>query len=408
MTRGSILLANPGEIKKELIEKSVMKAANPGNNNDLFSQSKRSPFSKFLEKSDIIEIAIRSPQVSNKEELKLITLLYKNLKVPTNETVSLYKLLIYYEQVQTFEMLLSYRSLNSSDLYESDKRKSTLFESATQDLTLGRKDDDNIYDLDEVVSDAFSYSISLNKLHVAFYLINKYKDDVYGNQVSWIKSIFDSFRNDNTQINHLLYLEERLFILEKFIKFIDYKMGLEFLTIIHDQILEDPKKNFLVFCSNPLKITLMLLNLSIHIGIKHQNLRFKAQKLRSSLCDIANSIINSSSNMNEIEDLLKDKNYSGVEVIDMIEYLDIIEILQNPMIDSIISNMYFGPYEREFFIKKSTCYKIIDEQIHGFPGTEPTIVHTFRLFEQGNSFKQFFKYFKSQTKMYRFCRNKSK
>lgn len=112
--------------------------------------------------------------------------------------------------------------------------------------------------------------------------------------------------------------------------------------------------------------------------------------------------------MNEIEDMLRDKNYSGMEVIDMIEFLDIIEILQNPMIDSIISNMYFGPYERELFIKKSTWYKIIDEQINALPGTEPIIVKAFKLFEIGNSFKQFIKYLKNQTKLYRICKSKSK
>ena len=220
-----------------------MKAALPGSskNNRVFTQTKRNPFSKFLEKSDIIEVAIRTPRISNNEELQLIKLLYTNLKVPTNETVSLYKLLIFFEQIQTFEMLLAYR-LTSADIKKSPiKRKIVSNESAIQNLILGRKDDDSIYDLDEIVSDAFSYSISLNKLHIAFYLLNKYKDDVFGNQVSCIKSIFDSFRNDNTQINHLMYLEERLFILEKFMKFIDYKMGLEFLTIIHDQVLENPK-----------------------------------------------------------------------------------------------------------------------------------------------------------------------
>ena len=72
------------------------------------------------------------------------------------------------------------------------------------------------------------------------------------------------------------------------------------------------------------------------------------------LCDIANAIIDASSNLTEVEDLLRDKTYGGTEVINMIVFLDIIEILQNPMIDSIVSNMYFGPYEREFFLKKST------------------------------------------------------
>ena len=80
-----------------------------------------------------------------------------------------------------------------------------------------------------------------------------------------------------------MYLEERLFILEKFMSHIDYKMGFEFLTVVHHQVMDEPKENLLVYCSNPLKIILMFLNISIHISRKHQNLIFKAKKFRSTL-----------------------------------------------------------------------------------------------------------------------------
>jgi hypothetical protein len=241
-------------------------------------KKKKSPFNKFLEKSDIIEIALRAPTVSDEEEMELITLLYEHLATPTNEIVNLYKLLIYYEQIQTFELLLDYRIKHN---FSKDKGRKMLEE--MEEYTMGRKDDDNIYDFDEIISDAFAYAIRLNKLHIAFYLFNKYEDDVYGNKFLCIKAIFESFKNDDTQVNHVMYLEERLFILEKFMKHIEYKMSLEFLTTMHLQVLDDPKDNFLVYCSNPLKIIVILLNITISISKKHQNLVFKAQKFRSTL-----------------------------------------------------------------------------------------------------------------------------
>lgn len=110
--------------------------------------------------------------------------------------------------------------------------------------------------------------------------------------------------------------------------------------------------------------------------------------------------------MNEIEDMLRDKDYSGTEIIDLIELLDIIEILQNPMVDSIVSNMYFGPYEREVILKKSTCFKVINENVNSSPGSEYTVTRSFKIFGAKNPLKSFFKYFKSQTKLYRnLCRN---
>lgn len=172
---------------------------------------------------------------------------------------------------------------------------------------MGRMDDDNVYDVDEIISDAFSYSIILNKLHISFYLFKKYEDDVYGNKFICIKALIDSFRCDDTSVYQLMYLEERLFILEKFMSHIEYKMGFEFLTVVQSQIMDQPKDNFIVYWANPLKIICMLLNISIHISTKHQNLIFKAKRFRSILWDIANSIINSSSNMNEVEDMLVDK-----------------------------------------------------------------------------------------------------
>ena len=217
---------------------------------------------------------------------------------------------------------------------------------------MGRIDEDNFYDIDEIISDAFSYSIIINKLHISFYLFKKYEDDVYGNKYICIKAIIDSFRLDATSVYQLMYLEERLFILEKFMSHIDYKMGFEFLTVVHHQIMDEPTENFLVYWSNPLKIILMFLNLSIHISSKHKNLIFKAKKFRSTLWDYANAIIESSLNISDVEDMLTDRNYSGIQIIDMIAYLDIIEILQNPMLDSIISNMYKGPYQREIFLRK--------------------------------------------------------
>ena len=49
-----------------------------------------------------------------------------------------------------------------------------------------------------------------------------------------------------------------------------------------------------------------------------------------------------------------DKLYNDIEVLDMIAYLNNTEIMQNSVIDAIISNLYYGPYEREFFLNSSS------------------------------------------------------
>ena len=65
---------------------------------------------------------------------------------------------------------------------EKPKSKDEINAKLLNAIPLGRNDDDNVYDIDEIISDAFSYSITLNKLHIAFYFFKKYEDDVYGNK----------------------------------------------------------------------------------------------------------------------------------------------------------------------------------------------------------------------------------
>ena len=267
---------------------------------------------------------------------------------------------------------------------------------------MGRMDDDNFYDIDEIVSDAFSYSIIINKLHISFYLFKKYEDDVYGNKYICIKAIIDSFRLDSTSVYQLMFLEERLFIFRKNLwAILSTRWDLNFLTVLHNQIMDEPKENFLVYWSNPLRIVLMLLNISLHICAKHQNLIFKAKRFRSTLWDIANAVIESSSNISEVEDMLTDRNYSGIQVIDMIAFLDIIEILQNPMLDSIISNMYNGPYQREIFLRKSVWYKVIEEQTYHAPGVDGIISKAFKICGINFSFKMISNVLKIKTKIFK-------
>ena len=235
-------IKNKGTInKRKKPNNSILEVESPKNKKHSFlMQAKKNPFNKFLQKSDIIEIAIRHPHISNEEEVNLIVLLYENLSTPTIESVNLFKTLIYYEQIETFEMLLKYRLENN---FKKVDLKTQATDIDPELLIMGRKDADGVYDFDEIVSDCFAYSITLNKIHIAFYLLQKYNDDVYGNKGLCIKAIFDSFKNDDQQTSHVIYLEERMFILEKFSKHLEYKMGLEFLTVIHDEVLSKPTDN---------------------------------------------------------------------------------------------------------------------------------------------------------------------
>ena len=45
--------------------------------------------------------------------------------------------------------------------------------------------------------------------------------------------------------------------------------------------------------------------------------------------------------------MVKDKFYSGLEVIDLIAYMNITELLQSDIMNTIVSNYWEGPYEKQ-------------------------------------------------------------
>ena len=77
------------------------------------------------------------------------------------------------------------------------------------------------------------------------------------------------------------------------------------------------------------------------------------------------------------------------------------------MIDSIISNMYYGPLEREPFFKKSTCYKLFDKITDDALGTDDVVTRSFVLFTKNHKFKSFKKYCKSQMRFFKSCKKKN-
>jgi hypothetical protein len=122
------------------------------------------------------------------------------------------------------------------------------------------------YDVSEIVSDAFSSCIIMNKMHIAFYLYREYKHAVLGNVQLSIDSLIYAFKHDFVNSSKILHLEERLFILEKFLPFIDYKKAFELLECIKNLMFEKAENNFLVFALNPLKIVVIIMGVIKQLG----------------------------------------------------------------------------------------------------------------------------------------------
>ncbi len=107
---------------------------------------------------------------------------------------------------------------------------------------------------------------------------------------------------------------------------------------------------------------------------------FKTQFLRQRILAIGDKIIEEQAAGEDIQLLLEDTNFNGSNVIDNIAYLDITELLMNPVMNEIVSIYWDGPYERVSFIENCTNYRILknvfrsmNEQLTGFEASDDVV-----------------------------------
>lgn len=235
------------------------------------------------------------------------------------------------------------------------------------------------YEFSEILADAFSYSMSIDKIHIGFYLYKVYRDDVFMSKGLCIESLISTFKDQHyKKCNAVPYIEERLYMLEILIFDITYPQALDLLNTLSDlmdlsefkeeekekyplsKLLQDKiSQSFLTYCVNPLKIIVMIINTIQTISDTFPMLVFKTQELKATILLIGNAIIEETAAGDDIMLMVEDKLYNQLTVVDMIAYLDITELLQSPVMDNIVSSYWEGPYEKKYFFNDSTMFQTI-------------------------------------------------
>lgn len=135
--------------------------------------------------------------------------------------------------------------------------------------------------------------------------------------------------------------------------YIEYKQAHDLVESIKTLIMEQAELNFIVYLSNPIKIITVFLFLLTRLNKMYPLLKFKIEELSVILNKIAIEIMVNSKNIADVKDMILDYMYNGTQIVDMLAFIDNIPILQSQIMDSVVSNMYYGPYERQFFLKNS-------------------------------------------------------
>jgi len=123
--------------------------------------------------------------------------------------------------------------------------------------------------------------------------------------------------------------------------------------------------SFLTYCVNPLKILIMIVDIAESIGQKYTMLFVKTDEVKALAIELAIAVIEEAAAGDDVQLMIEDKMYNGLEVIDMIAYLDVKDILNSPVMD-IVSSYWEGPYEKASFWYESTNWQVCTQVFNGF------------------------------------------
>ena len=93
--------------------------------------------------------------------------------------------------------------------------------------------------------------------------------------------------------------------------------------------------------------------------------------------------------MKEVEDLLIDKLYSGEETIEVFARLKVTEVLENEILDSVVSNIFQGRYVRETIFAKSTAYQALLEGYYNISGEDYEAINALAIVEYRHEYSTF-------------------
>ena len=230
--------------------------------------------------------------------------------------------------------------------------------------------------VEKVISEWFIKALNLNKIITALFILKRYPDVILRDKESVLASILHYFKEFTEDHNFrqfkgsIRYFEERLYIIEISTQYISYSNAKYFLEIIqkiltiHSQMtLNDIESNCFVSWTNPLKVYVLVLKIIIDLEKVHHNLTFFSVEVKQLLHKHVIKYIEGVNSISKITTLLEEKWYNKRNVIDIIANYSLFDILSSPKVDIVVNNYWKGIYEWDFFLNRSTCYILYQNQL---------------------------------------------
>ena len=205
----------------------------------------------------------------------------------------------------------------------------------------------------------------------------------YMNKNDWIVGLlhifneFSEFNGSSVYNKGIMHFEEILFHIEMMISNFSYLLAEYFIKSLNNLIeiynpnhypsdhYPDKKQiianHFLVWNKNPIKIWVLIVYILNKLQKSYPDL--KVSDVKQKYINIVNFVIDNWEDIWEVERLFNDKWLNGWEVIDLVCYENIEELLSNQAISLIITDIWYGPFYRKSFMTPSTWYQLIASKV---------------------------------------------
>ena len=215
------------------------------------------------------------------------------------------------------------------------------------------------------------------------YFVKRHIDLIYINKEEWIVGLlhifneFSEFNGSSTYQKGILHFEEILYHIEKMINNFSYLLAEYFIESLENLVevynpniypvnyFPDKKQiissHFLVWWKNPVKIWVVIIYLLKKLQKMFPDL--KIESISKKYTQLADTIIEDWENTKEVEALFTDYWMNGWEVIDLLWYENIEELLNNHYVGLIIADFWSGPFYRRAILTSSAWYQIIASKI---------------------------------------------
>ena len=130
--------------------------------------------------------------------------------------------------------------------------------------------------------------------------------------------------------------------------------------MVHKQELAHcTKDNFLIHTPNPLKIMIKTITIIKRLEKQFSHVRQESNSVIETLTKLTVDYIQTIKNSQTLKTFFSEPTYDGCDTLDLIASYDLTKILENEVIDTLVTQYWNGPYECMYFMNNSLKYRTL-------------------------------------------------